>query len=87
MIPGPLLAAHLQSKLGEYSLDAHANAAPDEIRQLIAEIRTLVRDTSIPTPALDQLYRDMDSIPASIPLTQSRYSLSQGDSCEGHGKR
>lgn len=50
----------LQSKLGEYSLAAHANAAPDEIRQLIAELKTLVRDTAVSTPAMDQLYRDME---------------------------
>jgi 2-dehydropantoate 2-reductase len=60
----------LQSKLGEYSLAAHANAAPAEISQLIAEIRTLVRDTSVSTPAMDQLYRDMDAIPTSIRLRQ-----------------
>ena len=56
----------LQSKLGEYSLAAHAKAAPGEIRQLIAEVRTLIHDTSVSTPAMDQLYRDMDAIPTSI---------------------
>jgi len=60
----------LQSKLGEYSLAAHANAAPGEIRQLIAEIRTLSGDTSVSTPAMDQLYRHMDAIPTSIRLSQ-----------------
>src|SRR5437879_3352229 len=60
----------LQSKLGEYSLAAHANAAPAEIRQLIAEIRTLIGDTAVSTPALDQLYCDMDAIPTSMRLRQ-----------------
>jgi 2-dehydropantoate 2-reductase len=58
----------LRSPLGEYSLAAHANASPGEVRQLIAEVRTLVSDTSVSTPALDQLYRDMSSIPTSIRL-------------------
>lgn len=57
----------LQSKLGEYSLAAHANAARGEIRQLIDEIRKLVRTTSVSTPAMDQLYRNVASIPTSIP--------------------
>lgn len=60
----------LQSKLGEYSLAAHANAAPGEVRQLIAEIRTLVCDTPVSIPALDQLYRDMDAISTSLRLGQ-----------------
>jgi 2-dehydropantoate 2-reductase len=52
----------LTSKLGEVSLAAHANAAPGEIKQLIDEIRTLVRATSVPTPAMDRLYGYMDSL-------------------------
>jgi 2-dehydropantoate 2-reductase len=60
----------LQGKLGEYSLDAHAKAAPDEIRQLIAEVRTLVSDTAVSTPAMDQLYQDMDTILTSSRLNQ-----------------
>ena len=60
----------LQSKLGEYSLAAHANAAPGEIRQLIDEISTLVRDTSVSTPAMDQLYGDIDAISTSMRLCQ-----------------
>ncbi|SRR5579884_266128 len=51
----------LPSKLGEISLAAHANAAPLEIKQLIDEIRMLVRATSVPTPAMDRLYGSMDS--------------------------
>jgi 2-dehydropantoate 2-reductase len=60
----------LQGKLGEYSLSAHANAAPAEIRQLIAEVRTLVGDTAISYPAMDQLYQDMDAILTSSRLSQ-----------------
>lgn len=52
----------LTSKLGEISLAAHANAAPFEIKQLIDEIRTLVRTTSVATPAMDRLYGYMDSL-------------------------
>src|SRR3989442_2493798 len=57
----------LQSKLGEYSLAAHSNAARGAIRQLIDEIRKLVRTTSVSTPSMDQLYRQVASIPTSIP--------------------
>jgi 2-dehydropantoate 2-reductase len=60
----------LKSKLGEYSLDAHSKAAPAEILQLSAEVRTLVDDATVSTPAMDQLYRDMDSIATSSPLRQ-----------------
>jgi len=58
----------LQSKLGEFSLAGHANAAPGEVRQLIAEVRTLISDTTVPTPALDQLFREMDAISTSMRL-------------------
>lgn len=56
----------LQSELGEYSLAAHAKAAPDEVRQLIAEVRALVGDTSVSIQSLDQLYRDMEAIQIGI---------------------
>ena len=59
----------LQSKLGEYSLAAHAMAAPGEVRQLVAEVRVLIGDTSVPTPALDQLYQDMEAISTSMRLS------------------
>jgi hypothetical protein len=51
----------LQSKLGEYSLGAHASAAPAEIRQLIDEIRALIRETSVSTPAMNKLYGALGS--------------------------
>jgi len=60
----------LQSKLGEYSLAAHAKAAPVEIKQLIAEVRTLLGDTAVSIPAMDQLFRDMDAIATSSSLSQ-----------------
>jgi 2-dehydropantoate 2-reductase len=60
----------LHSKLGEYSLAAHATAAPAEVRHLMAEIRTLVGDITVSAPALDQLYRDMDAISTGIRLRQ-----------------
>jgi hypothetical protein len=60
----------LQSKLGEYSLAAHAKAAPAEIRQLIDEVRTLLGDTAISIPAMDQLFQDMDAIVTSSSLSQ-----------------
>jgi len=47
----------LQSKLGEYSLASHARAAPDELRQLIAEIRTVLGDRYVSTGAMEHLYR------------------------------
>ena len=59
----------LQGELGEYSLAAHAKAAAGEVRQLMAEVRALVGDTSVSTPALDQLYQDMDAISTSMRLS------------------
>ena len=52
----------LRSKLGEYSLATHALTAPAENRQLIAEIRTLIGDISVTAPAMDQLFREIDTV-------------------------
>jgi 2-dehydropantoate 2-reductase len=51
----------LQGKLGEYSLAPHTRASSDEIRELIEEIRGLVRRTAVPTPAMTRLYSWVDS--------------------------
>jgi len=54
----------LQGKLGEYSLASHAKAAPDELRQLIAEIRTVLGDRYVSTGAMEHLYGGVRGSPA-----------------------
>ena len=47
----------LRAKLGEYSLAAHTNASTGEVRELVGEVRALVRSSSsVPTPAMDRLF-------------------------------
>ena len=54
----------LQGKLGEHSLAPHTRASIGEVRELVEEVRELVRSTSVPTPAMTRLYRWVDSGPS-----------------------
>jgi 2-dehydropantoate 2-reductase len=53
----------LQGKLGEYSLAAHTRASIGEVKELVEEVRELVRSASVPTPAMTRLYGWVDSRP------------------------
>jgi 2-dehydropantoate 2-reductase len=55
----------LQGKLGEYSLAAHTRASIGEVRELVEEVRELVRSASVPTPAMTRLYGWVDSRPSA----------------------
>ncbi|MGA2664679.1 MAG: 2-dehydropantoate 2-reductase N-terminal domain-containing protein [Nitrososphaerales archaeon] len=46
----------LQGELGDYSLAPHTRASIEEVRELIAEVRALVRSASVPAPAMDRLF-------------------------------
>ncbi len=63
-LPEPILVAWVQrlltNPLMEVALVRHANAARDEVKQLADEFRVLVRQTSVPTPAMDRLYAYLD---------------------------
>ena len=56
----------LQGKLGEYSLAPHTRASIAEVRELVGEVRELVRSASVPTPAMTRLYSWVDS--GSLPI-------------------
>jgi 2-dehydropantoate 2-reductase len=55
----------LQGKLGEYSLAPHTRSSIGEVRELVEEVRELVRRTSVPTPAMTRLYSWVDSRPSA----------------------
>jgi 2-dehydropantoate 2-reductase len=58
----------LRGKLGEYSLAPHTRASLDEVKELVEEVRELVRSTSVPTPAMTRLYSWVDSKPSAGPV-------------------
>lgn len=64
-IPEPVLVAFLKkafnNERAELALQQHANAARDEMKQLADEFQALARLTSLPTPAIDQLYAYVDT--------------------------
>jgi 2-dehydropantoate 2-reductase len=45
----------LNSKLGEVGLAYHVSQAPDEVQQLVNELRTLVDQAGLPVPAIRQI--------------------------------
>ena len=45
----------LKSKFGEVGLAYHVSQAPDEVRQLAMELRTLVDQAGFPVPAIRQI--------------------------------
>lgn len=47
----------LNTESAEIALAGHARAAEDEVKQLTDEFRALIRETSIATPAIDELTR------------------------------
>ena len=49
------MRALLNSKLGEVGLGYHASQAPDEMIQLAHELGELVKQTSLPTPAIRKI--------------------------------
>jgi len=49
------LRALLTSKFGEVGLEYHLSQAPDEIRQLVDELRELVKQAGIPVPGIQKV--------------------------------
>ena len=50
----------LNSKIGEVGLAYHVSQAPDEMRQLIKELRILVDQAGLPVPAIRQILAQDD---------------------------
>jgi 2-dehydropantoate 2-reductase len=69
--PEPLLVWFLRRgltrKTAEVALVGHANAARDEMKHLADEFLVLARQTSVATPAIDQLYPYFDPETPMIP--------------------
>ncbi len=61
-VPVQMLAwrLFLNTNLAVVGGQRHANAAPDEMRELADEIRTILRQAGHPSPASDALYAEID---------------------------
>jgi 2-dehydropantoate 2-reductase len=63
-LPEPLLVALgqrlLDTSVAEVAIAGHANAARDEMQLLADEFRALALSTTVPTPAMERLYRYLD---------------------------
>jgi 2-dehydropantoate 2-reductase len=78
-IPEPLLVWGLQQRLVNplmrIALVEHAEAAHDEVQHLADEFRALARRTSVPTPAIDQLYAYFDPATSRMPEGRAEIPL------------
>jgi len=63
-VPEPILVTLLQRVLdteyAELGMSGHANVARDEFEELADDFRSLARSSTVPTPAMDQLYQYID---------------------------
>jgi len=63
-IPEPILVALLRrildTEYAELGMSGHANVARDEFKKLADDFRSLARSSTVPTPAMDQLYQYID---------------------------
>ncbi|MBX3065979.1 MAG: ketopantoate reductase family protein [Anaerolineae bacterium] len=77
LMPEPLLVntmrKTLDSKVAEYAMAGHANAARDEMRQLADEFKALAMSTDIATPYMDRLYTYLD--PTVPPIPEDSHKL------------
>ena len=64
-IPEPVLLVawrlFLNSRLADIGLQAHGNAAPDEMKELADELRAIMDRAGLPHPASDILFADVDA--------------------------
>ena len=88
-IPEPILVVLLRRLITldamKVALVGHANAARDEMQHLADEFLTLTRNTSIPTPAIDQLYPFLDPNTPLMPEGSSQIPLKWGGLLVGLG--
>lgn len=88
-LPEPLLVALLQrlfdTKIAELVVAKHANAARDEMAELVAELQTLSSEAGVPTPVMERLFRTIDvEVPSiaegstEIPLNWRSLAIGSG---------
>jgi len=76
-LPEPLLLALMKRMIGSDAAGiklGHALGARAEMMTIADEFRSLAEDTSVPTPAMDRLYRHLD--PAVEPIAEGSADLS-----------
>lgn len=70
-LPEPLLVVYLRNLMNTHaaqiSLAGHANAARDEMRELVSSIAALARSSGRPTPAFDRLRAYLDPAQPLLP--------------------
>ena len=78
-LPEPLLVAMLRramdTRFAEIGVAGHANAARDEMRALGEELRALIADVHVPTPALDRLQTYLDPREPPFPYSSADLAL------------
>ena len=60
-VPVAYWRRYFRSPMGEYAFARHSRAAGDELKQLADEVRQLKADSTVATPALDELYSAIDA--------------------------
>ena len=88
-IPEPLAVQVLQRMLSdermEVAMVGHANAARDEMKHLADEFLVLVRQSGVPTPAIDRLYPHLDPETPLMPEGSAEIPLRWGGVLIGLG--
>jgi len=78
LIPEPLLVAimrrMLSTKTAETVMVGHAKSAQDEVKQMADDFTMLARKTSVPTPAMDRLFKHID--PSVEPIEEGSDQIS-----------
>ncbi|MCG2768891.1 MAG: hypothetical protein ABIK79_15430 [Chloroflexota bacterium] len=55
-----MLRSILDTEYAELGMSGHANVARDEFKKLADDFRSLAHSSTVPTPAMDQLYQYID---------------------------
>lgn len=71
------------TKTAELVVAQHANAARDEIQELIDELQALAATTHIPTPTMDHLFKAVDATIPNLAKGSSKIRLSWRGTARG----
>jgi 2-dehydropantoate 2-reductase len=78
-LPEPLLVAYLRSMMGTHaaqiSMAGHANAARDEMGEMVGDMAALARASGRPTPAFDRLCAFLDPDQSPLPEGSAAIAL------------
>jgi 2-dehydropantoate 2-reductase len=87
-MPRPLIVLALRllldTELAVVGGERHANAAPDEMKEIADEIRELFRQAGMVAPASAQLFADVDARAQLVGALSATPERGQESSCVGH---